>query len=151
MRAHRFKLPDRRQSLRVVTLKNAAWLFGGLLAAFLIFSAYNELVSGSATRERLSERGRAAQPAAAAKPTVVEEGAVTDETYANRGLARGSRTVSPITSVAPAAAPPAPPPPAPRKKLRTLKETRESGGKTVISGDADGLQVEQPATTTSSQ
>src|SRR5687767_11225884 len=65
------KFPERRQSLRVVTLKNAAWVAVALFAFFLVYSTYNELRSVDPSRERLYERGRVTTTTTTAKPAEV--------------------------------------------------------------------------------
>jgi len=59
-RSRRF--PERRQSTRFLTLKNAAWFFGGLFALFIAYSSYNELSPRNESRERLYEWGSQAPP-----------------------------------------------------------------------------------------
>ena len=62
-------LPERRQHLRIVTLKNAMWLFVALSVLFIAFSAWNELRPPDPSRESLSERGSVgATPAPDSKP-----------------------------------------------------------------------------------
>src|SRR5687768_8566071 len=108
------KFPERRQSTRFLTLKNAAWVFGGLFVLFIVYSTYNELSSRNTSREGLSERDRAALPATPVrKPAeVIEEGPRSSrEGFATPNLAEPDRRLPPYV-----------PPPEP--SISTLKETR---------------------------
>lgn len=135
-------LPERRQHLRIVTLKNAAWLLGGLIVLFLAVSAWNELRPADASRERLYERGSGATtpatttPAAPAAPDTIEERPIADHTYSVRGRESGL-----------AAPPPSPPPAAAvaateRPSHVTFEEARQRGERIVITGGAEGMRVE---------
>lgn len=141
-------IPERRQHVRIVTLKNAAWLLGGLIVLFLAFSAWNELRPGDPSRERLSQRGSGGTPPAAApRPAkAIAEQPVADQTFTVGGGA------DPLV-------PPPPPPPSPaavpttaeRPRRVTLKEARQRGERIVITGGAEGVRVEAtpaPATMT---
>lgn len=139
--------PERRQHLRIVTLKNAAWLLGALIVFFLAYSTWNELRPRDPSRERLYERSSAGTtPAAAPAPAeAIEEPPIADETFTIRGGAN------------PLVPPPPPPPPpaavatAERPRRSTLKEARQRGERVVITGGAQGVRVEAtpaPATTT---
>ncbi|HEV7239359.1 MAG TPA: hypothetical protein VGQ36_08975 [Thermoanaerobaculia bacterium] len=133
------KFPERRHSTRFLTLKNAAWIFGGLLALFIAYSAYNEMRPRNASRGRLYERGSAGSVTTTVrKPAeVIEEGRRSShDGFATPSLAEPARPL-------PRYVPP------PEQPISTLKTTRQRGGRTVITGDADGLRVDvRPATTT---
>jgi len=119
--------------MRFLTLKNAAWVLGGLFVLFIAYSAYNELRPGNKSRARLSEQGSTAPVTAPVqKPVeVIEEGR-----QSSREFAEPERRL-------PVYVPP------PEKPIPTLKETRQRGGRTVITGGAEGLRVEErPRTTT---
>jgi hypothetical protein len=62
--------PERRQSLRILTLKNAAWLLGILLALFIAYSIYNELRPA----QRLGERRGGPPPPAATRGSHIAYG-----------------------------------------------------------------------------
>jgi hypothetical protein len=137
--------PERRRHWRIVTLKNAVWLLGGLIVLFLAVSAWNELRPGDPSRERLYERGGAGTPAAARpEPAEVDgEPLVEDETFA---AGRDSGVLAPQ---------PAAPPPAPvsvatpeRPRPTTLKQARQRGQRIVITAGPDGLRVDAAAATT---
>ncbi|HEX2122781.1 MAG TPA: hypothetical protein VHL59_14180 [Thermoanaerobaculia bacterium] len=123
------RLPERRQGMRILTLKNAVWVLVGLVAFFILFSAYNEHSPRDASRDSLSQRRAEGPPAATArKPAAAPDTPVAEEE---------------------AVVEPEPPPPAPpvvpvRTPARTptLKETRQRGGRVVITGGAEGVQVE---------
>lgn len=55
-------LPERRQHLRILTLKNAGWVVLGSILLFLAYSAWNELRPRDSSREQLYERGTAGAP-----------------------------------------------------------------------------------------
>ena len=144
-------LPERRQHLRIITLKNAAWLLGGLIALFVAFSTWNELRPRDPARERLYERGSAGTTPVP-KPRqaeVIEERPIDDRTSTFGGSAY------PLTPAPPL--PPLPPPAAPvattgeRARRLTLKQARQRGERIVITGGAEGVSVgakPAPATTT---
>ena len=140
MQARRWrKFPERRQGIRFLTLKNAAWVLGGLVVLFIAYSSYNELRPPNASRKRLYERSSAGPlTTPVRKPAeVIEEGRRSSrESFATPNLAEPARPL-------PRYVPP------PEQPIPTLKTTRQRGGRTVITGDADGLRVEvRPATTT---
>jgi hypothetical protein len=132
------KFPERRHSTRLLTLKNAAWIFGGLLALFIAYSSYNEMRPRNASRGRLYERGSAGpETTPVRKPAeVIEEGRRSShDGFAIPSLAEPVRQM-------PRYVPP------PEQPIPTLRTTRQRGGRTVVTGDADGLRVDvQPATT----
>jgi hypothetical protein len=132
---------EQRQHIRILTLKNAAWAFGGLLIVFIVVSAWNELKPENTSRKRLYERGSVSAPPAPETVEVSDDRTISDQTYANRGA---ERSLGPATPPARSTASVPPPPRRP-----TLKETRQRGGKMTITGDADGLKVEvEPAAAT---
>ena len=126
------KFPERRRGIRFLTLKNAAWVFGGLFVLFIAYSSYNELRPRKASRDRLSERGITAPPTTPVREPVevIEEGRASyrESTFA---------TASPVDRPLPRYVPP------PEKPIPTLKETRQRGGRTVVTGGAEGLRVEE--------
>ncbi len=136
------RLPERRQRLRFLTLKNAAWFFGALFLLFIAYSLYNELRPRDASREQLSERGREGASSNRKPSTVIEEQPISDETLANSRLIE--RAPPP-----PSAAPP-PIPTSARRPIPTLKEAKQSGERISITDGADGLRVEVTTTTESS-
>ena len=140
-------LPERRQHVRIVTLKNAAWLLGGLIVLFLVVSLWNELRPADPSRERLYERGsavttRRAEPAV---PNAIEELPIADHTFTVGG-----------GETRPAPPPPSPPPTpavatAERPRHMTFQEARQRGERIVITGGAEGVHIEArpvPAITT---
>ena len=145
-------LPERRRRWRVMTLKNAAWLAGGLVALFLAVSLWNEFRPRNPSRERLYERrssAGAAPPSEAPRPAAVnvEEAPVTDETFAVR---RNSGLLAPAPAPAPAP-PPAAVTTSEAAPRTTLKQARQRGERIVVTGGAEGLRVESapaPATST---
>lgn len=140
-------LPERRRHWRIVTLKNAAWLLGGLIVLFLALSAWNEVRPRDPSRERLYQRGTGGTlPAPPTRPAeVVEEQPIADRTSAVR---RDSGLLAPPRASAPS---PVPVATSERPRRMTLKEARRRGQRVVITGGAEGLRVEAapaPATTT---
>ncbi len=123
------RLPERRHGTRILTLKNTVWVLAGLLAFFVLFSAYNEHKPRNASRESLSQRRDGGPPAAAArKPAAALDSPVSEE----------ETVIEPDP-------PPPPPPVVPARtpaRTPTLKETRQRGGRVVITGGAEGVQVE---------
>jgi hypothetical protein len=134
--------PERRQQLRVVTLKNAAWLFAGLLALFIIVSTFNELRPGNSSRERLYEQGSSAAPPptergpAKAAAKAVEQQPVVDQTSTAR---RNAHSLMPSPPPTPPAAPVAIAEPPHRL---TLKEARQRGERIVVTGGSEGVRVQ---------
>ena len=136
-------LPERRQHLRIVTLKNAAWLLGGLIVLFIALSVWNELRPGDPTRGVLYRGSDGATPAPSPRPaTTSDEPPITDRTFAVRD---GGYPLAPQ---------PPPPPPvvaAERPRPGTLKQARERGDRIVITGGPEGVRTEAkpgPATAT---
>ncbi len=131
-------LPERRRRLRLVTLKNAAWIFAGLLAIFIAVSTFNELRPHDASREQLYQRGSAAAPAPAEREpaTAVQQRPIVDETsIARRNAHTLTRSLPEPTPAAPVAA-------AERPRRLTLKEARERGERIVVTGGAEGVRVQ---------
>lgn len=147
------KAPERRQSTRIVTLKNAAWVFGVILALLVVVSAWNERRYRSPEARGRLQRSREAPAAPVARPMeVVEEPVSSDSATPRPVYLRDGR---PLELDTPAPTPPAQTPyrpsvAAPEPKAGpTLKETKKRGGRTVITGGADGVRVDvEPATTT---
>jgi hypothetical protein len=138
-------LPKRRQHLRIMTLKNAAWLLAGLIVLFLVFSTWNELGPGDPSRERLYQRGSDGTPprAAPAPAKAIEERPITDQTSTVRGGANSLAPPPPLPPSEPAVAP------AESPRRLTLKEARRRRERIVITGGAEGVRVEAtPATKT---
>jgi hypothetical protein len=140
-------LPERRRHWRIVTLKNAAWLAGGLIVLFLALSAWNEVRPRSASRERLYQRGSSSGTPPPARPRpadVVEETPVTDETYAAHRQSGGLLAPPPVSTPAPATV-------ATSKAHQrpTLAEARQRGQRIVVTGGEEGVRVDTaPATAT---
>lgn len=130
-------LSERRQHLRIVTLKNAAWLLGGLVVFFIAFSAWNELRPADPSRERLYERGGTptTRSAARAATNVIEEHPITDHTFSVRGGEKRLTPPPPSPTSAAAVAP------AERPRQITFKEARQRGERIVIAGGAEGVRV----------
>jgi hypothetical protein len=130
-------LPERRRHWRVVTLKNAAWLLGGLIVLFIAVSAWNEIRPGAPSGERLYERGSGdTPPAARPRPAaVVEEPPVVDQTFSVR---RASDHLAPPPASAPVPSPVSIATPE-RARRTTLKKARQAGQRIVITGGAEGL------------
>jgi hypothetical protein len=128
-------VPERRQHLRILTLKNAVWLLCALIVLFMAFSTWNELRTGDSSRERLYERGAAeARDTEPAQTKPLEP--ISDETFSS---GRGGNPLVPPRPI------PTPPPPAAEPApavQRTLKERRQRGERTVITGGAEGVRVE---------
>ena len=140
-------LPERRRHWRLVTLRNAAWLLGGLIVLFIAVSAWNELRPPDRSGERLYQRGSGDTPPAAPPRAekVVEDQPVSDQTFTLRG-ASGELALAPAPAPAPSAAP------AERPRRTTLKEAKERGQRIVITSDADGVRVDvTPASATTTQ
>lgn len=131
---HWKKFPERRRRIRLLTLKNTAWFLGGLFVLFIAYSSYNELRSGNGSRARLSEQGDTAPVTTPVPKTVevIEEG---------RQSSRDSSLATPTFAEPERRLPVYVPPP--EKPIPTLKETRQRGGRTVITGGAEGLRVEE--------
>ena len=132
-------LPERRQHVRIVTLKNAAWLLGGSIVLFLAISAWNELRPRDPSRQRLYERGSAATtPAAAPSPAETIEEPITEQTFTVRG---GANPLAPQPS---SSSPPSAPVVATAERPRhvTLKEALRRGERVVVTGGAEGVRVE---------
>ena len=127
-------LPERRRHLRILTLKNAAWIGGTLAILFIAFTVWNEVRSRGALHERLSERTVALPAAERAPAEVIEEQPVSDETFATRHNARQLEAPPPPAAV--------PAPTAERARPLTLKEARERGERVVVTGGAEGVSVE---------
>lgn len=124
---HWKKFPERRRRIRLLTLKNAAWFLGGLFVLFIAYSSYNELRSGNGSRARLSEQTNTA-PLTTPVPKTVEV------------IEEGRQSLATPTFAEPERRLPVYVPP-PEKPIPTLKETRQRGGRTVITGGAEGLHV----------
>jgi len=141
-------LPERRRHWRIVTLKNAACLLGGLIILFIAFSAWNEVRPRDSSRERLYQKGNGGTPPAAPpQPAkVVEEPPVADQTSA---VHHGSDLLAPPPASTPSLVSH---PTSERPRLTTLKEARQRGQRIVITGGAEGLRVEAtPALATTTE
>ncbi|HET7712321.1 MAG TPA: hypothetical protein VFL80_10370 [Thermoanaerobaculia bacterium] len=162
MPALRWRFPERRSGTRILTLKNAVWVLAGMLALFVVYSAYNEHRRGAPAGKRLYERGAKAPATQDVKTEVIEPSPVSDHTFATlpRSGLEG-QSPSPMVGVSPPQrlepARPAATPVA-RSPQPTLKETQQRGGRTVVTQDADGVRVdvkpskaEQPEITTTTQ
>lgn len=135
------RFPERRQRVRVITLKNVAWLSGALFLLFLAYSLYNELRPRNASQERLYER-RGADAAPKRKPSAaIEAHPVSDETFAVPQFVERPAPPAPSTIAPPSI------PAARRRPPPTLKEAARSGKRISVSGGAEGVRVEVTATT----
>lgn len=133
-------MPERRQRVRIVALKNAVWVVCGLIACFLVFSAWNELRPQNPERERLYERGSEPRAPAASRelPHSGDERPVSDQTFApgdgaNAMTAAPAPEDRPLTAVSPAPS---------RPRRLTLKEAARRGQKITIVEGAKGVSVE---------
>jgi hypothetical protein len=132
-------LPERRRRLRIVTLKNAAWLLGALIVLFIAVSTWNELRPGDPAGGLLSRDTADTTPGTPPRPSAtIDEPSIADRTFAVRGggvdqLAPQASSSTPPTPVA-AAEPP--------RRDSTLKEARERGERIVVTGGPEGVRAD---------
>lgn len=132
--------PERRSGIRIVTIKNAAWVALSVTVLFIIVSAYMERrTRGTAEYGRLYDRRiEVATPPPAAPLEVIEETPEQAPARSENGRRLELLRETPETAavIAPAAAPAAPQP----------VRRRRGKGRVVISGDANGVNMDvQPA------
>lgn len=135
--------PERRNSLRIITLKNAGWLALSLIVLLIAMSAFTRFRSPRKSDHHLlyDQKIGAATPSKPSRPPeTVSEASPGREIDASRR--EKFLTVEPSTAAATVTRPTEPTPPVPEP----IRLGRNGGGRVVMSGGSDGVRVDvQPA------
>ncbi|HEV8658300.1 MAG TPA: hypothetical protein VGS96_06695 [Thermoanaerobaculia bacterium] len=135
--------PERRNSLRIITLKNAGWLALSLIVLLIAMSAFTRFRSPRKSDHHLlyDQKIGAATPSKPSRPPeTVSEASPGREIDASRR--EKFLTVEPVTATAtePTQLSTAP------ALTQPIRLGRNGGGRVVISGGSDGVRVDvQPA------
>jgi hypothetical protein len=137
--------PERRSSLRIITLKNAGWLALSIIALLIATSAFTRFRSPRNSDHHLlydQKIGAATPSKPSPPPETVSEASPGREIDASRR--EKFLTVEPSTAVAPEAA--ATEPSTTPAVTQPIRLGRTGGERVVISGGSEGVRVDvQPA------